>query len=271
MVSVSAEHAGLLQGFRAQPEGQDMESRSDGIRSGRILFALFCMWLVLWSASVVQDVVIWATGTGEKIWILDVDSEESFYTWFSTLLLGLAALLAFVLAAWRSGRGRSFPRQWGIIGAILLLLSMDEMLSFHERLSGMLSNAFSTSGIFEFAWVIPALVLVAAVGIVFLPFILRLPHRVARDIVLSGVIFVTGAVGMEMLAGLHVSESGGGAEVFASPTYRALTNIEEGLEGLGVLLLIRALLMQAQLYYPAFFGGAAAEPGRGGEAALSGR
>jgi len=218
------------------------------LSNGKGLFlVLLFSWLTLWSASVTQDVVIWMTGTDKKIWLLDVDFEESFYTWFSTLLLSFAALIAFILASWEAGGSSFFQRRWQIIGIIFLLLSSDEMLSFHERLSGMMSLPFSTSGIFEFSWVIPALFMVTAVAFMFWPFMRQLPYHVARAIFIAGVVFVGGAVGMEMVTGLFISESGAVADAFASPMYRVLTNVEEGFEVLGVILFINALLMQAEL------------------------
>lgn len=222
------------------------------IKKNKIVNFLFCSWLGLWSANVVQDIVIWASGTSEKIWVLDVDSENSIYTWFSTLLLGLAALIAFSLASHKAEQNNTFRKQWVIVGIILLIMSMDEMLSFHEHLSGLLRRALSTSGVFTFAWVIPAIFIVVIIGLMFWPFMRSLPSHIARGIFLAGAVFVTGAIGMEMVAGLYISESGT-RDAFRSPIYRFLTSIEEGLEVIGVIILIRTLLMQAELYFPPLF------------------
>ncbi|WP_281827258.1 hypothetical protein [Jannaschia rubra] len=229
-----------------------MTTRPSGVRPKTVLSALFIAWLVLWSASVLQDLFLVLTGFDRKIWLLDVDFEGSIYTWFSTLLLAFAAVLAFVLASWRGEGDRGFARQWATIGAILLLLSMDESLSFHERLSGILGGVVTTTGIFKFAWVIPALALVAIVAILFLPFLRQLPRRVAGTMVAAGAVFVAGAVGMEMVAGQYVTGEES-EEIFVSLSYRLMANIEEGLEVLGVLLVIKAFLMQARMLYPDFF------------------
>jgi len=124
----------------------------------KLIVWLVLSWLLLWCGSIVQDLVIFATGSEEKIWLLDVDSEDSLFTWLSTILLFLSSLLAFVLAS----NGNDAP-QWRGIGAILLAMSVDEMASLHEKLSGVLSSLLTTSGPFFFAWVIPAAVLVLVV------------------------------------------------------------------------------------------------------------
>lgn len=221
--------------------------------ANKIIFILLLSWLALWSASVTQEVIVLTSGNVDKIWILDADYEESLYTWFSTVLLSFAALFAFFLSLHKAEQSKGIQRQWQIIGAIFFLLSADEMLSFHEKINNVMSRAFNFSGIFEFAWVIPAIFIVIFLGVMFLPFLRRLPSHVSRTIIAAGAIFVFGAVGMEMVAGLFVSESSVREEVFASPIYRLLTNIEEGLEALGVILFIKALFMQAELYFPILF------------------
>lgn len=114
----------------------------------------------------------------------------------------------------------------------------------------MLSTSFSTSGIFEFAWVIPALIIIPIFFFLFFPFIRHLHTHVSYTIIIAGSIFVFGAVGMEMIAGIFISENSSQDDVFTSPIYRFLVNIEEGLEVLGVIIFIKALLMQAEIYFP---------------------
>lgn len=227
--------------------------RSGTINKTKIIILLVCSWLVLWSASVIQDISIWVTGTNNKIWVLDLDFEESLYTWFSTILLSFAALVSLFVGSIKKEGSEKFKRHWMIIGFLFFMLSIDEMLSFHERVSGMLSNAFPTSGIFEFAWVIPAIFIISFLGLFFWPFIRQLPASVSRTIIIAGAIFVFGAVGMEMVAGLFISENSLNDDAFTSPIYRILANIEEGLEVVGVIVFIKALLTQAELYCPVLF------------------
>ena len=220
------------------------------IKTNKIIISLVVAWLTLWLANAIQDIIIWLTGTSAKIWVLDLDFEESFYTWFSTVMLSAAAFMCFFLSLKDHGQTKNVKTQWRILGSIFFLLSADEMLSFHERVSGMLSTSFTTSGMFEFAWVIPALVIIPIFLFLFLPFIRHLHTHVSYTIIIAGSIFVFGAVGMEMIAGIFISENNSQDDVFTSPMYRFLVNIEEGLEVLGVIVFIKALLMQAEIYFP---------------------
>lgn len=218
------------------------------ISSRKLIVALALSWLVLWLGSVLQDLAIFSSGTEEKIWLLDVDSEESLYTWLSTILLCVAALLAFVLSS--SGRD---ALQWRAIGLLFVVMSVDEMLSLHEKLSEALSGSLETTGPFFFAWVIPALAIVLVLAIVFLPFVFRLPRRIALMVIAAGVLFVTGALGLEMAAGVFLSGEDDLTAALATSRYRMMTNLEEGLEGLGVVVFIAALLIRCAQVFPATF------------------
>ncbi len=55
--------------------------------------------------------------------------------------------------------------------------------------------------------------------------------------VLSAFIFLSGAVGMEMLAGPYVAQHG-----VETLTYRLMTNLEEALEGFGIAVFIWSIL-----------------------------
>lgn len=233
-------------------------SPSFHINPKAVVTVLFCVWAVLWSGNVIQDILLASIESQQeiwdrKVWLLDVDFEQSVYTWLSTLLLAFASVIAFVLSAFQSDTGKKFKLQWRAVATILLLMSMDEMLSFHERLGGVVKGVISTSGMFTFAWVIPGIFAVAVIGILFIPFLRSLPRAIALGIFGAGAVFVTGAIGMELFGGWLVSGAPVGTGPYLSPLYRFATSVEEGLEALGVIILIRTLLLQASLYAPEIF------------------
>ena len=198
-------------------------------------------WAALLAASALQDLLL-GVDTTRRIWRLDLDVEQSIYTWFSTVLLASAAALLSVLATavWHSGR--PYRWHWALLALIFLGLSADEALSLHEWLSGYVSDALGTDGYLYFAWVIP-LGLAALIGLVaYLPFIASFPRDLAAWLLVSAMLFIGGAVGVEMLAGNVVSSDGAARE---SGAYRVLVHLEEGLEGLGVIVFIRTLLLFA--------------------------
>ncbi|WP_157505751.1 hypothetical protein [Geminicoccus roseus] len=195
--------------------------------------------------SVLQDLLLYATHGGVLTpeqwqagtrWLLEVNSERSFYTWVSSSLIFLNAVLLFVIALRAPGRFWS----WGLLSFGFVLLSMDEAMAFHERLGSLLGQYVETGGIFHFAWVIPGLLICIAAGLAFIPLLRSLPRPTMLLFVLSGAAYVGGALGMEMLGSRHAEQHG-----TYTMTYQMMANLEEGLEGLGMLLFLYALVRHA--------------------------
>jgi hypothetical protein len=126
---------------------------------------------------------------------------------------------------------------WLGLGAVFCFLAIDEMLELHERLIEPVRNFTGASGLFYYAWVIPYTFALLALGLLYLRFLLELPRHTAVLFVSSGAVFVTGAVGFEMLSGLFFQTFGSD-----TPGYIALQTIEEGMEMAGVVMFIYALV-----------------------------
>ncbi len=56
------------------------------------------------------------------------------------------------------------------VSAIFLMLSLDEVAGFHDRVSPLLSPVLGTSGIFTYVWVIPGVAFVVLFLVVYLRF-----------------------------------------------------------------------------------------------------
>jgi hypothetical protein len=207
--------------------------------SWRGVFALAAsLTAAIWGLGLLQDVFRFASGAGTEgmIWILDADSEKGVLTWISVVLLFAVATLLFANGqkALEDGRGAVLP--WFGLSVLFGIVSFDEFYGLHERLSGFLSQNVGGSGLFHFAWVVP-LGLMAAFGLwLLMPFLHSLGRGTNRLALLSAGLYLTGAVGLEMIAGPVVE--GLGRQAFP---YRLLTNLEEGLEVAGILLFIYAL------------------------------
>ena len=192
----------------------------------------------VWALGLLQDIlnVISGAGADDRIWIFDPDSEEGVLTWISIVLLFVVAGLLFGNGqdAMQTGRGAVLP--WFGLSALFGIVSFDEFYGLHERLSDVLFRNIGGSGLFHFAWVVP-LGFLALVGLwLLMPFLTSLGPRTRRLAVMSAVVYLTGAVGMEMFAGPVIEELG--RHTFQ---YRLLTNLEEGLEVAGILLFIYTL------------------------------
>jgi hypothetical protein len=176
-----------------------------------------------------------------KLWILDADTETGVLTWMSVLGLFAAASLFFLNGKEALSEHRSRVLPWFILAVVFGLMSFDEFYGLHEKLSGLVEGAVrhlvtGQAGLLYFAWAAPAGVLAVLGLILILPFLASLGRRTCRLIYASAALFLGGAVVMEMLGG-RVAEAEG---VYALK-YRLFVNVEEGLELLGILLLLYAL------------------------------
>ena len=159
-----------------------------------------------------------------RYWLLALEWNPS--SWFSSALLAVTAGTAFVVG--RDGDAR----RWNTVAALLLVMSIDEIATLHERMAALpVVPGIGTRG-----WAGAGLVLVAIVGVRLVPWALTLDRALRRALVFGGVVFVAGAVGFEVLSGNRA------ATVGQDGLHWVLATIEEDLELLGVVIVLRALL-----------------------------
>jgi hypothetical protein len=170
-----------------------------------------------------------------RLWFLDY--EANIPTWFSSSILLMAALLLGVIAVAKRRLSDPFALQWGILAALFLYLSLDEAAIIHEMAIMPLRMAFQLGGIFYYGWVIPALVAVLILLWLYRKFLSHLPPPTRIGFIIAGVVYVGGAVGVEVISGLYAEQYG---EV--GIVYDLIITCEEVLEMLGIVLFIYALL-----------------------------
>lgn len=170
-----------------------------------------------------------------------VDSEGSVPAWYSSILLLAAAALLAVAAMVAFHKRDLWWKHWSALAALFCLLSLDEAASFHESLILPLQKHFGANGFFFFAWVIPGVIFVGAVGLAFLRFVLNLDHKTRNRFIIAGALFVGGALGMEFVGGAFMDALGE-----EHILYILAAAIEETCEMLGVTLFIIALLQHLE-------------------------
>lgn len=179
------------------------------------------------------------------IGLFDLNNESNIPATFSVVILLLASLILAAIA-WtkrRAGSVDAFP--WKALTWIFGFLALDEAAMLHERTADITRSVVNTDGILHYAWVLPYGVLALIVGVSFVRFLLYLPGRIRLRVIVAGAIYVMGALGFELLEGLVVS-----AEGTQNLLNQALIVVEEGMEMLGVILFIGALLSYVRLYLP---------------------
>ena len=218
-----------------------------GLPARRLTIRLRSVMVFLWAAvallvllSLVQDLLIFLvpeTGFSDRIYRLDLDTEASVPTWFSSGLMLVCALtlLAISLQVAREGRLKALP--WFLLSAAFFFVSLDESISLHEWMSAVIGAHVDKGGLFYFVWTVPALIACALGLACFLPFILGFKGLDRALLIGSAAVFLSGAIGMEMLGGAEAEVAG-----IDTLKYRLLATIEETLELAGLMLFLLFLL-----------------------------
>jgi len=201
-------------------------------------------WLLVSAAALtalglLSEVALFHWGEGPVRALTVVRSAGAFnlITYASTLLLAAGGVLAFWLGADEKGRVR---RRWWCLASGLAYLSLDEAIGLHERWHRLVPVWAPQDGAFHMQWVLVGIP-VALVGMVALLWLVAgLPRRTRLGLVAAGLVYVIGALGGEMVGGALIGASGSRTLAFYVET-----SVEEGLEMLGIVLALRALLGQA--------------------------
>jgi hypothetical protein len=210
------------------------------LRTRGIAWVLAICILVIVCASSGIKVLATVTGYGTMhglVRFFDVDQENNLPTWYAAATLLFSSLLLALISAAEPYRKRT----WLGLSAIFLALSVDEVASFHEIFIAPIRGVLGASGVLYFAWVLPAAVLVAVVATMYARWFFSLPARTRMLAAGAGVLFVGGALGVEMIGGLLVSRGEGDAF-----SYTVAATFEETLEMTGVLVWISTLLDYAK-------------------------
>lgn len=175
--------------------------------------------------------------------LFNVDEELNVPSFFSTILLLSASFLLMIISFLQFKEKEKYRWHWLILTLGFLFLATDETITIHEHLNkpfkAILGNG--SSGLLTFAWVVPGMIIVAALGLTFWKFLFQLPEKTKNAFILAGVFYIGGAIGVEMLGANYAEKHG-----LVNLTYATFTIVEETCEMLGIILFIRALLIYMQ-------------------------
>jgi hypothetical protein len=164
--------------------------------------ALFVACAVL---SVAGLAVVWLElGHSWRASLFDLDGEANIPTWYSSIQLSLAALCAFGCGALERALGSARSWQWGLVGAVLLYASVDEVAQLHEEVGYHLRDALDVDGpLGYFTWLVPYTVAGVVLTVVLIRFWWRLPAATRRGTALAALLLVVGGGGTEVAEGLY--------------------------------------------------------------------
>ena len=181
--------------------------------------------------------------------LLDLDLESNLPSLYGAfLLLAAAALVALQAAILHARRGPD-RQLWTGLALVLLAMAFDEVASAHELLTEPMRELLGAGRprILHFAWIVPGALAAAAFAWLYRGFFARLPDPVRPRVLLAALVYLGGAVGVEMVGGYYAAANSTGTFVYKA----LLVGLEEGLEMAGVILFIGAMLLQLALTAPA--------------------
>lgn len=143
----------------------------------------------------------------------DVTAERSVPTWYASSLLLTAGLIAAgVYLAVRRKVSVGERLTWLGVAALLLVMSLDELVSIHEQVgrslrpfvTGMVQQVAGSSldGILRTGWIVPGIVVVVVLAAFMTVGYRVAPRRLRFPFVMGFAILVLGALGLEMVGSL---------------------------------------------------------------------
>lgn len=238
----STRWAGWLPSRSAPGERSLVRVNARSVWTALVLVAVFlwCMHLL-----VVASILAGSPMLGTNRFHLDV--EGNLPSFFSSMILMISAVLLGLIAVVKKNENDRFALHWVLLGVVFFLMSVDEAASFHELLIDPLRHAFNLTGFLRFSWVLVGVPFVLVFTYAYSHFLMALPRSFAGMFLLSGGMYVTGAVGMEMIGAYFFGEND-----MNNWQYMAAMTAEEVLEMSGILLFIRTLLAYLKSYCSQF-------------------
>ena len=189
----------------------------------------------LFAAHLVGEIGIYAFDA-DKNWLLpfNMDREFNIPTLFSSTIM-LAC--AYILNEIKKVSKKLPSKDWRLLSKIFIFLAIDEFFQIHEifiipDLRPYLSPALGST------WVIPYTALVIYLGWRFSKFLRSLEKYTRQKFLQSAGIFLSGAVGMEIVGSYLVRT---GIIRLHSIWYGSITGLEELLELIGLIIFLTAL------------------------------
>ena len=179
--------------------------------------------------------------------LIDVDAEANLPTWFASFLAQAAAVVAFAIGENDQRKNRLW---WRGIAGMLFLMGIDEVASIHNMPSRRLGELVGVhDGWLMNAWILPAILLCAGVACCYVRFLTRVPRCMACGFVLAAALYLTGAIGLEIM-GSRVEYLAAGFDYDGRNVYsldfELIGVAEEAFEYAGMLLTLAILIRRAK-------------------------
>ena len=198
--------------------------------------------LVFFVLHCASEALIHFAGVSEKFYqdffdAINLDEEFNLTAIYSGLLLYASSFLLKEIAVSSQGGKR---RDWMLLSKVFLFLAFDEVFQVHEL--------FVIPGLRQYLhpslasiWVIPYGILFALFSFKFIPFFLSLRNQVSVLSLISGGVYVSGAIVFEALNSWLVRT---GQISRSSFYYEFISGFEELFEMVGIIIFLYALMLE---------------------------
>jgi hypothetical protein len=169
---------------------------------------------------------------------INLDREMNLPTWFEGFMLLFCAYLLKIIATGKKNESSKDSRRWQLLSNIFIFLAIDEVFSIHEILIiPKLAKTLNLPNFLAQIWVIPGAIAVIFLIKYYWKFLYSLPKRSRFQFLLAGTIYISGALGMEMIGSAY-------SKVYGQQNliYALLATLEEVMEKMGSVIFIYSLL-----------------------------
>lgn len=204
--------------------------------------ALACIVTVLGAAHVATSILRYEFGHDYQwgfVRQFNLDEEMNLPSWYSASALLVASLLLVMIGMVKYGLRDLYARHWLVLAAIFLYLSADEAAGLHE-MSEAFTKQLHFSGFFYYPWVVGGALVVLIIGLSYWRFLFHLPRRTKTLVIVAGLLYVGGALGVESICARLDEQYG-----FKNMTYSIVAGIEELCEMAGIIIFVYALMRYA--------------------------
>jgi hypothetical protein len=212
------------------------------LKSKQIITSMTCIIALLSCMHIAQLCTYFYIGDPDVfdfIEAVDFDYEANLPSLYSSLAILLCATLLWLIWLYKKSEKLPFRHHWLGLAMIFTFLGADEAIAIHEELGDFIESLalFEAKGVLYFAWVVPYGLLLAIFAASYLKFVLALPKETMVQFILAGSIFITGAIGIEIISATEADMNG-----TETIKYSVLYTLEELCEMLGIVLFCRGLL-----------------------------
>ena len=169
--------------------------------------------------------------------IIDLDREYNIASFYGGALWLVASLGSFYTSSYTPKDDKQLYF-WRCLSFIFFIFAVDEWVGIHERVGNFFAEILTSLEFGTFTWLIPGAFFVLAFVVFFLYFLKSLPVRYARLILFGFLLFILGAMGVEVFGGFAYNYYGGSDNAM----FRILVQLEEMLEMMGVITIIFAII-----------------------------